>query len=159
VTSPSGQAKCTESYARASRHAIVASYGGDSNYLASSGSLTQVVAAISPVISRLRVTASHGKLRVSLVLSLAARLTITVYREVTGRIVHNACRLGAKHGRSCRTEIHRATLMMKVSRGRHTLRPRMRALAPGRYLVFVTGATAAGGRSRRYKAALVVRGG
>jgi Bacterial Ig-like domain (group 3) len=46
VNTSTGIATCTTSYGAAGSHAIVASYSGDTNYAASSGSLTQQVNAV-----------------------------------------------------------------------------------------------------------------
>jgi photosystem II stability/assembly factor-like uncharacterized protein len=43
VSTSTGKASCTTSYSAVGSHAIVATYGGDTNYAGSSGSLTQLV--------------------------------------------------------------------------------------------------------------------
>jgi outer membrane protein assembly factor BamB len=155
VTS-AGRASCTTSFPVASRHAIVASYGGDSSFAASSGALTQVVLAVPPVISHLHATAVHRKLRLSLTVSARATLIVTVNRQASGRIVRHRCRIGARHGKACRTLLRKATLTLRARHGRNSFRPRMRQLAPGRYVVSVAAVTAAGGVSKRSTTTLVV---
>ena len=98
--------------------------------------------AIPPVISKLRATAVHRRLRLTLTLLAAssARLTVTVSRRQSGRLMRKArLRLTARHGRN-------------------SFKPRVPPLAPGRYLVAVTAVTPGGGHSRRYTATLVVSG-
>jgi hypothetical protein len=153
--SAGGQARCTARYAVASRHAIAAVYSGDSFYGASGGALTQLVNAIA--ISHLRAIAIHRKLRLGLTISLPARLTVTIYRRVPGRITRRHCRVGAKHGRPCDALVRKAKLTLAAKRGKNTFAPRMRALAPGRYVVAVSAVTRAGGRSKTYRTAFVVR--
>ena len=156
VNTSSGQAMCTTSYAVASKHSVAASYAGDSNFGASGANLTQVVYAIPPVISHLKATAFHRKLRLSLTISQSARLAVTIYRQASGRIVRKRCRIDAKHGKACKLLLRRARITVGVRRGRNRIAPRMRPLAPGRYVLTVTAVTAAGGRSRTYTVRLLV---
>ena len=156
VSVASGRAACRTTYRAAARHAILASYSGDSSFGGSSGGLTQVVRATAPVISHLKASAVRRKLRLSLKLSKAARLTVTIARALPGRVVHRRCLAGASRGGRCRALVRMATLTFAARKASATYRPRMRALAPGRYTVTVTAASADGGRSRRYSASLVV---
>ena len=89
-------------------------------------------------------------------ISLAARLNLTIYRRVPGGISRGRCRVGAKHGRSCVVLVREAKLTLTARRGKNTFAPRMRALAPGRYLVAVSAVTLAGRRSKTYHARFVV---
>jgi outer membrane protein assembly factor BamB len=160
----SGQATCTTAFSSSGSHAVIASYSGDASFAASSSAaLTQVVVLPpfvlqpGPVISHLHASAVHRKLRLSLTLSERAKLTVVVSRTVSGRVVHRRCRLAAKHGRRCSTSVRTVTLLLNGRRGRNSFKPRMRALAPGRYTVTVTARDAGGRRSKRYTATFVVR--
>ncbi|HEV3387627.1 MAG TPA: hypothetical protein VG057_01375, partial [Solirubrobacteraceae bacterium] len=132
-------------------------YSGDSLYGASRGALTEVVTEIAPAISHLRARTIHRKLRLGLTISLPARLTATIYRRVPGRTSRRNCRVGAKHGRKCVALVRTAKLTLGARRGTTTFQPRIRALAPGRYVVAVRAVTLAGGRSKTYRTTFVVR--
>ena len=157
AVSAGGHANCPATYRVASRHAIAAVYSGDPFYGASSGALTQVVKATAPAISHLRTRVIHRKLWLGLTISLRARLTVTIYRRVPGRIARRHCRAGAKHGRKCGALVRKAKLTLAAKRGKNTFSPRMRSLAPGRYVVAVSAVTLTGGRSKTYRTAFVVR--
>jgi hypothetical protein len=156
VSASSGQAACTTRFRVAGTHAIVASFSGDAYFAASHAALTQVVAATAPVISNLRVGAVHGKLRLTLILSKPAKLTVVVFRFVAGRIAHRRCRVGARRGRRCHALVRKATFTLSGVRGRRSYKPRMRLLAPGRYMVTVAAVSADGGRAKRRTAIVVV---
>lgn len=154
------RATCTTSFKTTGHHGIVAKYSGDAYYLPASGSLTQSVARTlppAPSISHLRVRLVHRKLRLRLTLSEAARLTVVIWKLVPGRIVHRRCRVGARHGRRCQVLVRKLTLHLNGRGGANSLRPRMRALAPGRYLVTVIAIASDGARSRRHTAVVTVR--
>jgi hypothetical protein len=152
----SGQASCTTSFPFARPHTITATYSGDSFYGGSSSTLTQAVTATAPVISHLKVRVVRRKLRMSLVLSLPARVTVVISRLVPGRRLHHHCRAGAKHGKRCTATRRKRVLGLSGHQGHDRFRPRMRALAPGRYEVTVTAETSAGGRSKRHTVMIVV---
>lgn len=125
---------------------------------ASSGSLTENVgSSAAPVISHLRVRVVHRKLRLTLVLSQAARLAVVISKLEAGRAVRGRCRPGAQHGRRCQTLRRRGILHLFAQAGRHSLRPHMRALAPGRYAVTLTAVGTNGKRSKRATVKVVVR--
>lgn len=121
--------------------------------------LTQTVTATlpSPSISHLRVRAVHRKLRLRLTLSESARLTVVVWKLVPGQIVQRRCRPGARHGRRCQAAFYKLTLDLTVQAGVNALRPRMRALAPGRYRVTVVAIGPDGARSRVHAVVVTVR--
>lgn len=156
MTSGSAVATCTTPYFVASRHAIAAVYAGDPYFGSSGAALTEVVNAIPPVISLLRATSVKRKLRVRATISQPARLTLAIYREAPGRVIRHRCRVGAKHGRRCRRLLRSATLTLVARAGTNSFRPRMRELAPGRYLITATALTLAGGRSRPSSTSFVV---
>src|SRR5450759_780245 len=60
VNTSTGKATCTTTYGAAGTHTIVASYSGDTNYTASSGSLVQQITAASAVFPALSNGASGG---------------------------------------------------------------------------------------------------
>ncbi|MBV8431839.1 MAG: PQQ-binding-like beta-propeller repeat protein [Solirubrobacterales bacterium] len=130
----------------------------DSQVTAFQIALTQSVTTPAPVISHLRVRVLRRKLRIDLVLSEPAQLTVVVAKLVAGRRVGRSCRVGARHGRRCAVARRRTTLRWRGRRGHNGFRPRMRALAPGRYLLTVTALTSSGGRSRPHAVVVVVRG-
>jgi outer membrane protein assembly factor BamB len=168
VSPASPQAACTTTFGSVGTHAIVASYSGDTYYTGSSASLSQSVTSspgggpgptgkVVPVISHLKARAVKRKLWLSLTLSVPAKLTIVLSRPLAGRIVHRRCRAGVKRGRRCTILLRKAIFRINARQGRQTLRPRMKPLAPGRYVVTVTAISASGGRSRRYTVTVVVR--
>jgi hypothetical protein len=108
------------------------------------------------VISHLRASAAHDKLRLSLAISQSARLIITVSREGPGRVVNRRCLNGTRRGRACTVLLRKATISVFARRGQDRIAPRMRALAPGRYVVRVIAVNATNGRSRTYTAGLTV---
>jgi hypothetical protein len=110
-----------------------------------------------PVISHLKASTVHRKLHLSFTISESARLTIAVYRRGSGRIVKRRCRIGTRHGRACTLLLRKATITVFARRGQDRIAPRMRALAPGRYVVRVIAVNATGGRSRTYTVGLTVR--
>jgi outer membrane protein assembly factor BamB len=159
VSVGTGVAACATSFKSAGKHGIVAQYSGDAYYLGASGSLTQSVIALPPpglTLSHLRVRVGHRKLRLSLTLSEPARLTVVVWKLVPGRIVHRRCRARAKHGRRCQATLYELTLRLNGGGGADALRPRMRALAPGRYLVTVIAIGSGGARSRLHATVVTV---
>jgi outer membrane protein assembly factor BamB len=139
VSPSSGQATCTTTYAFVARHAIGATYSGDSFFGPSGATLTETVNAVAPVISHLKARAVDRKLRLTLTISKPARITVKLYRRRGRRLVRAR------------------TLTLVARAGRHTFRPRMRALVPGRYVVRITAATLAGAHSKVYRASFVVR--
>jgi outer membrane protein assembly factor BamB len=111
----------------------------------------------APTISHLHVHVVHGKLRLSLTLSEPAELTLVVSRLVPGRKVGGRCRVHARHGRRCQVSVRKLTVHIAARRGSDTPRPRMQALAPGRYTVTVVATNSVGERSRTHTAEVTVR--
>jgi len=174
VNIASGQATCTTMFSAPGQHSILAAYSGDAYYSGSSASLSQDVTSSPPspggsspgpgaaptvvlLISHLRAGVVRRKLRLSLVLSAPAKVTIVLSRTLSGRLVGRRCRARATRGRRCTIALRKATFRMSGKQGQNTLGPRMRALAPGRYSVTVTAVDAAGARSKRYTATFLVR--
>jgi outer membrane protein assembly factor BamB len=165
VNVASGQATCTTSFGNVGRQGLVAAYPGDAYYLGSSGSLDETVSgagspgpgSATPMISHLRVKVVHRKLRISLTLSEAAKLTVVVSRLVPGRRVHRHCRVRARRGRRCTAAQHRTTIRLSGRRGKDSFQPRMRALPPGRYAITVTALSPSRRRSRPHTVVVVVR--
>jgi hypothetical protein len=149
-------ASCTTTIKATGQHRIVAKYSGDAYYLSASGSLTQSVILQLPAISHLRVRLVHRRLRLSLTLSEPARLTVVVWKLVPGRMVHRACRAGAKQGRRCEASVKKLIFNLNAQGGSDVLRPWMRPLTPGRYLVTVTAVVADGARSAPRSARVTV---
>jgi len=112
---------------------------------------------IIPVISHLRASAVRRRLQLTLTLSVPAKLSVVLSRAVSGRVVNRHCRAGSTHGRRCSFWRWKAAFRMSGKQGRDKLKPRMRSLAAGRYLVTVTATDSSGGRSKRYMAMFVVR--
>jgi hypothetical protein len=167
VSPATGRASCTTALTSSGSHAVGAAYSGDAYYLASRGSLVQNVGVPNggpgtlsqPVVSRLHVTVVHGKLRLSLVVSEPARLTVVVSKLVPGRRVRGHCRAAAGQGRRCTVPVRKLTLRRSGRRGTNRWQPRMHGLAPGRYRITVTALSAAGKRSKpRTVVILVPRG-
>ncbi len=154
----SGQVSCTTSFSRAGRYAITAAYSGDTYYGGSASTVSEPVSHPAPVLSRLRARVVHRKLRLSLILSESASLTVVVAKLVPGRVVHRRCRAGARHGRRCLLAHRKMVLYLNGKSGRNAFKPRMRALPPGRYAVTITARDAAGARSKHSTVVVVVRG-
>jgi outer membrane protein assembly factor BamB len=165
VSVTTGQASCAARFGSTGQHAIVGSYSGDAYYLASSGSLQQTIAqapggpngTATPVISHLKVKVFHRQLRISLVLSTGAKLTVVVSKLVPGHMVHHRCRAGGRRGRRCRAAVRKATFARPGRSGRNSFAPRMRALPSGTYAVTVTAISPDGRRSKPRTAVIVVR--
>jgi polyvinyl alcohol dehydrogenase (cytochrome) len=158
VSAATVRATCTTSFKTKGSRAIVAKYSGDAYYLAASGSLTQSVTATlpPPSISHLRVRVVRRKLRLSVTLSEPARLTVVVWKLVPGRRLDRRCRPRARHGRRCTATVMKLRFHLNARGGASRFRPRMRALAPGRYLVTVIAIGSDGARSRQHAAVVAV---
>jgi outer membrane protein assembly factor BamB len=159
VSPATSHASCTITFSRTGSQTIKATYSGDPYYLASTGSLTEIVASSAvPRISHLRVSVVRRKLRLKLRLSQRATLFVVVSKLVPGRLVRHRCRPDASRGRPCQAARRRAILGLFARAGRHTLRPRMRMLPPGRYAITVTALGASGKRSKPVRTVVDVGG-
>jgi outer membrane protein assembly factor BamB len=154
VTIGGGGASCTTRFLTAGSQTITAAYSGDAFYGASNSSLRQ---SVTGIILRFRVRVVHHKLRIRLVLADSANVLAVVSKLVPGRSRHHRCHAGARHGRRCTAKRHTRTFHLHGRLGRNSFRPRMRRLAPGRYLVALSAVTPSGARSRRHVAVVTVR--
>lgn len=162
-----GRAGCTTTFGQAATHTMAARYSGDPYYLgSSSGPLSQVVASsvpgggapgpVAPRLSRARVTVHHGRVVLSVVLSEAARIALSVNRVVRGRRVAGRCRAHARHGRRCSILPRLRTLKLRGRSGHNTFRLRMRRLRHGNYRLGLVATNPAGQRSRRVTVSFAV---
>ena len=152
-----GQASCTTTFDASGARTITAAYSGDPYYDGSSRSVSVTITPPPPRISHLRITVVHGKLRIRLKLSQAARLTVVIAKLVPGRLLHKRCRVGARRGRHCFASRRKDKLRLHAKAGSDRFKLHMRALAPGRYEVTVTAAAASGARSQPITVVVIVR--
>jgi hypothetical protein len=154
----SGRAACTTTYGQAAIHKIVATYSGDAYYAGSSSpTLNQMVealpgtgaAGLRPLLFHVRITLSHGRIRLRLTLSVAATIMVAVEKAAPGHVVDKRCRAGHRAAHRCRAWSTMRTLKLRGKRGKNSFLLRTTKLRRGRYRLSLIARDLAGRRSPR----------